>query len=241
MSPWHNVYTVHWQPIPNWAGPLVLAGLVAILPAWVADRIMTSVTLAGFAAAILWLRWRVAGSARAARRRALSADAFHEHGLAVRVYQLHAGGLPVPDHARVLVAGSRSLEPPRLAMLASAADARVLLSPREPGPDGPGLVVLSVARRSAGDGIKPLAGQRLARLARTSASFIPVVVLGLVLSADRDAAGADAPSVEKPVRSLVAPGLGGTARMGRSAVARDQRRAAIHRSRWLGRSSCSRR
>ena len=60
-SPFRDVYTVRWQPIPNWAGPLSLAGLVAILPAWVADRIMTSLTLAGFAAAILWLRWRVAG------------------------------------------------------------------------------------------------------------------------------------------------------------------------------------
>ena len=60
-SPFRDVYTVRWQPIPNWAGPLTLAGLVAILPAWVADRIMTSLTLAAFAAAIFWLRWRVAG------------------------------------------------------------------------------------------------------------------------------------------------------------------------------------
>ena len=60
-SPWHDVYAVRWQPIPNWAGPLSLAGLVACLPAWLADRIMTSLTLVGFAAAILWLRWRVAG------------------------------------------------------------------------------------------------------------------------------------------------------------------------------------
>ena len=60
-SPWPDFYTVRWQLIPNWAGPVTLAALVAWLPAWVADRIMTSVTLVGFALAILWLRWRVAG------------------------------------------------------------------------------------------------------------------------------------------------------------------------------------
>src|SRR5271166_522085 len=60
-SPFRDVYRVTWQPIPNWAGPLTLAALVAILPAWVADRIMTSLTLAAFAAAVFWLRWRLAG------------------------------------------------------------------------------------------------------------------------------------------------------------------------------------
>ncbi len=60
-SPFREVYTVQWQPIPNWAGPLTLTGLVAMLPAWVADRIMTSLTLVFFATAVFWLRWRVAG------------------------------------------------------------------------------------------------------------------------------------------------------------------------------------
>jgi hypothetical protein len=60
-SPFRDVYTIQWQPIPNWVGHLALAGLVSVLPAWVADRIMTSVTLAVFAVSILWLRWRVAG------------------------------------------------------------------------------------------------------------------------------------------------------------------------------------
>ena len=60
-SPFRDVYTVQWQPIPNWAGSIALTGLVAILPAWVADRIMTSLTLVCFAVAVFWLRWRVAG------------------------------------------------------------------------------------------------------------------------------------------------------------------------------------
>ena len=106
MSPWHNVYKVRWQAIPNWAGSLVLAALVANLPAWLADRIMTSMTLAGFAASILWLRWRVAGGARAVHRRALVGDAFTQHGLALRFFELHARSVPVPDHTRGLVAAS---------------------------------------------------------------------------------------------------------------------------------------
>ena len=53
---------ISWKPIPNWMGHLVLAGLLTQLPAWVADRSMTSMTFVGLAAATLWLRWRVCGS-----------------------------------------------------------------------------------------------------------------------------------------------------------------------------------
>ncbi len=61
-SPWRDVYSVSWKPIPNWAGPIALAALVAWLPGWLADRIMTSVTLLAFAASIVWMRWRIAGT-----------------------------------------------------------------------------------------------------------------------------------------------------------------------------------
>jgi hypothetical protein len=61
-SPFRDVYTIQWQPIPNWAGHLALASLVAILPARSADRIMISLTLIGLGAAILWLRVRIAGT-----------------------------------------------------------------------------------------------------------------------------------------------------------------------------------
>jgi len=59
-SPFQNVYTINWQPIPNWAGHLALVGLISFLPAWVAERIATSTTLLGFAAATFWLRLQVA-------------------------------------------------------------------------------------------------------------------------------------------------------------------------------------
>jgi hypothetical protein len=53
-------FSVRWDPLPNWAGHLALMTLVSVLPARTADRVMTTATLAGLAAAIIWLRWRVA-------------------------------------------------------------------------------------------------------------------------------------------------------------------------------------
>lgn len=54
-------YDVRWQPLPNWTGHLALVGLLAIMPAWAADKVMISATLTGFAISLLWLRYRVAG------------------------------------------------------------------------------------------------------------------------------------------------------------------------------------
>ena len=61
-SPFAGTFAIRWQPIPNWVGHLLLAGLLRIVPAWAADRIITCATLAGFAAAIFWLRRRVSGT-----------------------------------------------------------------------------------------------------------------------------------------------------------------------------------
>ncbi len=60
-SPFRDVYQAQWDPLPNWTGHLSLMGLLAVLPPRQADRMMMSLTLAGFAASIVWLRWRVAG------------------------------------------------------------------------------------------------------------------------------------------------------------------------------------
>jgi hypothetical protein len=62
-SPFATTFSIRWQPIPNWIGHILLAGLVRVIPAWAADRVMTTVTLVGFAAAVSWLRLRIAGSA----------------------------------------------------------------------------------------------------------------------------------------------------------------------------------
>ena len=60
-SPYQDYYQVRWQPLPNWAGHLALAWLVRVVSPGTADRIMITVTLLGFAVALVWLRWRVCG------------------------------------------------------------------------------------------------------------------------------------------------------------------------------------
>lgn len=61
-SPYRDTYAVRWQPLPNWAGHLALVGLMSAgVPPRAADRFLMAGTLAGFAAALLWLRGRVAG------------------------------------------------------------------------------------------------------------------------------------------------------------------------------------
>jgi hypothetical protein len=60
-SPFRDAFAVRWEPLPNWGGHLLLAGLVSTLPPRAADRAMTTLTLVGLAAAVYWLRRRVAG------------------------------------------------------------------------------------------------------------------------------------------------------------------------------------
>ncbi|HWT83129.1 MAG TPA: hypothetical protein VN648_30475, partial [Candidatus Methylomirabilis sp.] len=60
-SPYQAYYQVRWQPLPNWAGHLALAGLVRVVSPGTADRITITLTLVGFAAALVWLRWKVRG------------------------------------------------------------------------------------------------------------------------------------------------------------------------------------
>jgi hypothetical protein len=60
-SAFGNYYEVRWEPLPNWAGHLAFMGLLEFLSPRTADRVMMTVTFVGFAAAVAWLRWRVAG------------------------------------------------------------------------------------------------------------------------------------------------------------------------------------
>lgn len=59
--PFRRAFSVRREPLPNWAGHATLMGLAAAFPPRTADRLMTSLTLAGLAAATLWLRRRVSG------------------------------------------------------------------------------------------------------------------------------------------------------------------------------------
>jgi hypothetical protein len=62
-SPFASIYEVRWRPLPNWGGHAVLLGLLAAgVPPFVADKLLTGLTLVAVAAGVLWLRGRVAGT-----------------------------------------------------------------------------------------------------------------------------------------------------------------------------------
>ena len=60
-SPFAASYIVRWEALPNWSGHLVTAALISLMPAWAAGPAITTLTLVGFAASIVWLRVRVTG------------------------------------------------------------------------------------------------------------------------------------------------------------------------------------
>jgi hypothetical protein len=60
-SAFNDLYTVHWSPLPYWAGHLFLTGLLSFASERIADRTLVTLTSVGLAGAIVWLRWRVAG------------------------------------------------------------------------------------------------------------------------------------------------------------------------------------
>lgn len=56
-----GLYAVRWDPLPYWAAHLCLTGLMSLFSERTADRILMTLTSMGFASAMVWLRWRVAG------------------------------------------------------------------------------------------------------------------------------------------------------------------------------------
>jgi hypothetical protein len=56
-----SVFEVRWRPLPNWGGHLVLIGLLSVFPPWIADRLMTTITLAAIPIAGIWTRGQVWG------------------------------------------------------------------------------------------------------------------------------------------------------------------------------------
>ena len=210
---WRDVYTVRWQLIPNWAGTLSLAGLVASLPAWLADRIMTSVTFAGFAAAIFWLRWRVAG-VRGLRTTALLASL-----LALNICWLYGftsfllGACLFPITLGVWWPARDRLSALRLAALAVLLALGYFCHLVSLGLTALGLVVLSVLAPVENESV-PRWRTKLSRLIRLSIASIPILGLGLCYLWIARRRSDDAAGVGKPARCLVATGLDGTARVG---------------------------
>jgi hypothetical protein len=177
-SPFRDVYTVHWQPIPNWAGPLALAGLNTILPAWIADRIMTSLTLVTFAASVFWLRWRVAGG------RGLGLAALMATLLATNIAWLFGftsfmlGACLFPITLGLWWPARDRLSVRRLALLALVLTLGYFCHLVSLGLTIGGLLVLSVASPVRDVGPSPWR-RGFSRLVRTCMTLIPVGFLGL--------------------------------------------------------------
>ena len=178
-SPLRDVYTIQWRPIPNWVGHLVLASLVATLPAWSADRIMISITLISFAASILWLRHRVAGTRHVPAAALLAAllamnitwlFGFTSFLLGACLFAITLGfWWPKRDHLRLgRIAGLSALLVLgyfcHLVSLGLTVVGLVVLAVASPLPEGP---APSRWRR------------RFARLGPLAASFLPLIPLGL--------------------------------------------------------------
>ena len=176
-SPFRTVYTIQWQPIPNWAGHLALAGLVTACPAWVADRIMTSVTLVGFAAATLWLRWRVAGTSGMRVAALLAALLAMNLAWLLGFSSFLLGACLFPITLGIWWRGRDCLSIARIAALSALLILGYFCHLVSLGLTVVGLGVLSVASPLEG-GSNRSWRPRFARLARTSISFTPLVVLG---------------------------------------------------------------
>ncbi len=175
-SPSRLVYTITWKPIPNWMGHLVLAGLVARVPAWIADRIMTSATLVLLAAATLWLRWRVAGAKGLVAAAFLSALLAMNFAWVLGFTSFLLGCCLFPITLGVWWEGRYRLSLGRIIAVSALLCVGYFCHLVSLGLTAVGLVVLAVT----GPVPRPNAGSwkyGMARLTRTSISFAPLFVL----------------------------------------------------------------
>jgi hypothetical protein len=179
QSPFQSIYTIAWQPIPNWAGQLALAGLVAAVPAWVADRVMTTVTLVGFAASVLWLRWRVARSADMRVAALLAALLAMNLAWVLGFFSFLLGACLFPITLGIWWPYRDRLGGGRIAVISALLTLGYFCHLVSLGLTVLGLIVLSLfdfPRDSSGYHWR----YRLRRLAWTSVSFIPLVLLGFL-------------------------------------------------------------
>ena len=213
-SPFRDVYEVHWQPIPNWAGPISLAVLVSWLPAWLADRIMTSVTLVAFAAAVFWLRWRVAGASGLKVAALLSALLAMNMPWLFGFTSFVLGACLFPITLGVWWSGRDQMKAGRLVSLAILLALGYFCHAVSLGLTVVGLGVLALAAPVRAGRDRPLR-QRFSRIAWLLLCMIPLFGLAAVyLLKIASRGGRMAASLGQPIQSVVAAGLGGAPRMG---------------------------
>jgi hypothetical protein len=174
-GPFAKAYRVQWVPLPNWAGHLTLAGLMAGgLSPRTADRIVMGLTLSGFAAGTLVLRRRVAGTSgsgvAAALATLLAANVMWLYGF----YGYLMGAMLFGLTLAIWWAGRDRPGPAWASKLGLLLAAGYLAHPVSLGLTAVGLVVLTLAT--------PAHDRRawLGRAGWTAAGLLPLVPLAVV-------------------------------------------------------------
>jgi hypothetical protein len=178
-SPYQAFYQVRWQPLPNWAGHLALAGLVRVVSPWIADRIMITITLMGFAAALVWLRWKVRGGQAMLGSCLLIVCLSLNFLWLLGFTSFLLGSCLAPITLGVWWSGRDHLGPRRMAALAVLVVLGYFCHLVSLGLTALGMVFLALFA-PAQDGIGTEWKSRIRRLGRTAACLLPLVPLGIV-------------------------------------------------------------
>jgi hypothetical protein len=172
-------YEVRWQPMPNWAGHLALAGLFQLVSPRAADRILMSVTLAGFAASLVWLRWRVTEGEVSWIACLLAAFLSLNYLWLMGFTGFLLGSCLFPITLGVWWSGRERMGPLRLAALSALLVLGYFCHLVSLGLTVLCLVALALAAPFS-EGLPAGWRVRLHRLTRTAVCLIPLVPLGLV-------------------------------------------------------------
>lgn len=192
-SPFADYFEVRWEPLPNWSGHLVTAVFVSLLPAWGAGPAVTTVTLVGFAASIVWLRVRVAGTRGLPLASVLAVLLALNFPWLLGFTSFLLGACLFPITLGVWWSGRDRFGWLRAAAIAALIVLGYFCHLVSLGLTAFGLVVLAVATPGT---------QRGARLFRTLVGLSPLVPLGLLYRSLSERGGAMRPiwaNLEKPL------------------------------------------
>jgi hypothetical protein len=179
-SPFAAYYTVRWEALPNWSGHLVTAALVSLMPAWAAGPAITTLTLVGFAASIVWLRLRVTGSSGLSLASVLAVLLSLNFPWLLGFTSFMLGACLFPITLGIWWGGRERFGWGRAAAIAVLMIVGYLCHLVSLGLTALGLIVLALTTPGAHRGI---------RFVRTLAALLPLVPLGLLYRSISKAGG----------------------------------------------------